>query len=67
MRCVQVRNDEEEWDRIRTNHDELLLGNTHFFLRELFFYQHEKLAQLGGNVLRPYLKSQIKLKYAVYI
>ena len=30
-----------------------------------FFYQHAKLAQLGGNVLRPYLKSQIKLKYAL--
>ena len=48
MRCVQVRNDEEEWDRIRTNHDELLLGNTHLFLRELFL-PASKIGPIGGK------------------
>ena len=34
MRCVQVRNDEEEWERIRTNHEGLLWETRTSFYKE---------------------------------
>ena len=51
MRCVQVRNDEEEWGRIRTNHEGLLWETRASFYKENYDLKEEEKAKSHKNYL----------------
>ena len=61
MRCVQVRNDEEEWERIRTNHEGLLWETRTSFNKENYDLKRKKRQQ------KITLKQKNTNKYALHL